>query len=62
MKNYDSSKPSKYIIYYDANNLCGWAMMQKLAVGSFKWEIQKNLEIINNLNDNDSLGFWNIPK
>ena len=36
MKNYDPSKPSKYIMYYDANNLYGWAMMQKLAIGGYR--------------------------
>ena len=27
---YDSSKKSKYITYFDANNLCDWAMSQYL--------------------------------
>ena len=26
MKNYDPTKPSKYIEYFDENILCGWAM------------------------------------
>ena len=26
MKEYDENVPSKYIMYLDANNLCGWAM------------------------------------
>jgi len=29
-EDYDSSKPSKYIIYLDANNLYGWAMSKLL--------------------------------
>ena len=39
---YDSSKPSKYITYLDANNLYGWAMSHPLPVGNFAW--MKNLE------------------
>ena len=56
MKNYDNTKPSKYIMYFDANNLYGWAMMQKLAVGGFKWENSEEytIERINNLSDVDS--------
>ena len=37
MKNYDKNNESSYIEYLDANNLCGWAMSQKLPVNSFKW-------------------------
>ena len=37
LKDYDSSLPSKYIIYLDANNLYGWAMTQYLPTGGFKW-------------------------
>ena len=34
---YDSSKPTKYIQYLDANNLYGWAMSEPLPVGNFEW-------------------------
>lgn len=37
MKNYDPNKPNSYIMYFDANNLYGWAMCQYLPTGSFKW-------------------------
>ena len=30
-----------HIEYLDANNLCGWAMSQKLPVKGFKW-VKKN--------------------
>ena len=34
--NYDSTKPSTYIQYLDANNLYGWAMSQPLPTHGFK--------------------------
>ena len=37
MENFNESKPSKYIMYLDANNLYGWAMSQYLPTGKFKW-------------------------
>jgi hypothetical protein len=37
MSDYDPSKPSSYIMYYDANNLYGWAMSEELPYGKFKW-------------------------
>ena len=37
MKNYDKNKESLYVQYLDANNLCGWAMSQKLPVNGFRW-------------------------
>ena len=37
MEEYDSSKPTKYLQYLDANNLYGWALSQPLPTGGFKW-------------------------
>ena len=37
MKDYNKNEESSYIIYVDANNLHGWAMLQKLPVDGFEW-------------------------
>ena len=47
MKEYDEKAPSKYIMYLDANNLCGWAMSQYLPTGNFKWMSDKEISKIN---------------
>ena len=43
IEEYDSSLPSKYIIYLDANNLYGWAMSRKLPTHGFEWMDQAEL-------------------
>src|SRR3989454_192059 len=50
MKSYDDKKPSKYIAYFDANNLYGWAMVQSMPFGGFKWAEPEdfNLETVKN--------------
>jgi len=35
---YDPSKPKKYVMYLDANNLYGWAMSKPLPKRDFKWK------------------------
>ena len=44
MKDYDKNKPSKYIMYLDANNLYGWAMSQYLPTGGFRWMKQNKID------------------
>ena len=41
---FDSSRPSKFVTYLDANNLYGWAMMKPLPVGNFHWMTGDELE------------------
>ena len=36
MKNYDKNIISSYLMYFDVNIFCGWAMYQKLPVDGFK--------------------------
>ena len=37
MRDYDPTKPSKYISYLDINNLHGCAVSEYLPYGGFKW-------------------------
>ena len=37
MSNYDPTEPIHYLMYFDVNNLYGWAMTQYLPYGGFKW-------------------------
>src|SRR5688572_19643118 len=34
---FDSSQPTTWISYDDANNLYGWAMSQFVPIGGYKW-------------------------
>ena len=36
MEGYDKNKEFSYLIYWHVNNLCGWAMSQKLPVNNFE--------------------------
>ena len=37
MENYDANKRNSYIVFPNANNLCGWATSQPLSTSNFKW-------------------------
>ena len=58
MSNYDSKQLSTYFMYFDANNLYGFAMGKKLPISNFKW--CDNLEIfisefIKNCDENSNI-------
>ena len=53
---YDATHPSKYIMYWDANNLYGWAMSQPMPTGDFYWLDEgqmKNIDWIKQTEDQD---------
>ena len=70
MKSYDIIIESSYLMYLDANNLCGWAMSQKLPVNGFEWvkKLSKFDErFIKNYDENSDVGYCfevdvNYPK
>ena len=47
MENFNENKPSKYIMYLDANNLYGWAMSQYLPTGNFRWLTKEQIKKTN---------------
>lgn len=46
LADFRSDEPSKYIMYLDANNLYGWAMVQHLPVRGFQWLTQREMSSI----------------
>ena len=61
LDDYDSTKPSNYIIYLDANNLYGWAMTQYLPIRNLKLEEGSFDEVITMLNrkgPDDKIGWF----
>ena len=59
MKGYNKNKESSYLIYWDANNLYGWAMSQKLPVDNFEWKKMylSSTSFIKNCNENSDKGY-----
>uniref|UniRef100_A0A6P7H123 Uncharacterized protein LOC114343128 n=1 Tax=Diabrotica virgifera virgifera TaxID=50390 RepID=A0A6P7H123_DIAVI len=53
MPSYDSSKPSKYVVYLDVNNLYGWAMSQCLPYAKFEW-VDTNIDVLSIPDDGDT--------
>ena len=61
MKNYDKYKEQSYLQYWDANNLYGWAMFQKLPVNNFEWIkdiYQFNEDFLKNYNEESDEGYF----
>lgn len=61
MKNYDPTKPEKYLMYFDVTNLYGFSMSQKLPYDDFEWVGETEMKIIENdlgyLYKNENVGY-----
>ena len=57
MKNYDPTKPSKFIEYLHKNNLYGWGMSRYLPYGGFKWLNKFGKFDVNSINEKSSTGY-----
>lgn len=58
MRNFDSTKPSEYLMYFDANNLYGWAMSEYLPYDDFKWiDNIHQIPQVNNIAENSPIGY-----
>ena len=53
LDNYDSSKPSNYIMYWDANALYGGTMCKHLPIGGHKWSDISIIDVLNTSDAND---------
>ena len=58
IRNFDKTKPTKYITYLDANNLYGYGMSQYLPTGNFEWLNKKDIDKLNldNYSDESNKG------
>lgn len=61
---FDASKPEKYLMYLDMNNMYGWAMTQPLPISDYSWlnvdsfkDLDKFQTYISNISDNSPYGY-----
>ena len=57
LEDFDPSKPSTYIMYWDANNLYGWAMIQPLPYSGLEFDTKTTLEQILDTADDHNYGY-----
>ena len=54
---YDASKPSNYQMYFDANNLYGWAVSQSLPECGFTWVDESEFVDYINVSEDEETGY-----
>ncbi|XP_051176794.1 uncharacterized protein LOC127291636 [Leptopilina boulardi] len=57
MEKFNDKKETSYIVYFDANNLYGWAMVQSLPYGGFEWVENVNNSFDFNVPDDAPFGY-----
>ena len=59
MKNYDSNKESKFITYWDMNNLYGWGMINYLSSDEFEFLTKKEINkfYLDSISENSCIGY-----
>ena len=59
LKHYDRNKVSTFIMYWDVNNLYGWAMNQPLPISDFDFLTKKEIKNfdLSSVSENSSIGY-----
>ncbi|XP_043485181.1 uncharacterized protein LOC122513018 [Leptopilina heterotoma] len=57
MEKYDENEETSYIVYFAANNLYGWAMIQPLPHGGFGWVENIDNDFDFNISDDGPIGY-----
>ena len=57
IKNYDPTKPSKYISSLDMNNKFGWGMSGYIPYGGFKWLKNVDNFDVNSISEKSPIGY-----
>uniref|UniRef100_U9URW3 Uncharacterized protein n=1 Tax=Rhizophagus irregularis (strain DAOM 181602 / DAOM 197198 / MUCL 43194) TaxID=747089 RepID=U9URW3_RHIID len=61
MKGYNKKRANKWLLYLDANNLYGWAMIQHLPIRGFRWLDLKDLPNIRTISPTAKRGSaWEV--
>ena len=61
LDDFDATKPENYLMYWDANNLYGWAMSQYLPYKNIALTEDVDIDTILKTDDNSKVGYmWNV--